>query len=226
MKVLVFDDTQAHRTSAEVLLKSHELTVVGTYDEAQDALKVNVDFVEIEKKMDQIMESNYPDYDYKTASDELKEAIHKERINVLKECTTYPKFDAVLTDLMVPASDQNLGRGMHLAGEEMPLGSVIALLALSNGVKKVAVATDMDHHSHPASAALDCFGFTKSNPSFQLICTNRINFVWINEETKEVVSDEFVNSPEGSAKYPGDWKSRQGLIQGKDWAEIITRFDK
>lgn len=38
MKILVFDDNPLHRKAAEVTLKGHELTIVGTYDEAQAAL--------------------------------------------------------------------------------------------------------------------------------------------------------------------------------------------
>lgn len=66
-------------------------------------------------------------------------------------------YDAVLTDLMLPASVETLGQDAveQFAGQEMPLGFVIALLAAFNGAKYVGVVTDMNHHSHPMSAALD-----------------------------------------------------------------------
>lgn len=39
MKVLVIDDSQVHRASAEQTLTDHDLTVVGTYEEASRLLQ-------------------------------------------------------------------------------------------------------------------------------------------------------------------------------------------
>ncbi len=67
------------------------------------------------------------------------------------------KWDVVMTDLMLPASEQTLGTEAitEHAGKEMPLGFVLALLAARADVKKIAVVTDMNHHNHPLSAAFD-----------------------------------------------------------------------
>lgn len=90
-------------------------------------------------------------------------------------------FDVVLVDLLMPASSQMLGEGRHFAGQEMPVGIFLALLAATRGAKKVAVFTDSDHHSHPASACIDAFNPKgESTPtSFKvaeaevILCNNR-----------------------------------------------------
>ncbi len=69
------------------------------------------------------------------------------------------EFDVVLVDLFMPASGQAIAEpsGTALVGQEMPVGIFLALLAAKNGAKYVAVFTDSDHHSHPASACFDAF---------------------------------------------------------------------
>lgn len=66
-------------------------------------------------------------------------------------------WDVVLTDLMMPASAETLGTDalQKYAGQETPLGFVLAFLAAKSGTKHVAVVTDLNHHAHPISAALD-----------------------------------------------------------------------
>jgi hypothetical protein len=66
-------------------------------------------------------------------------------------------FDVVLSDLLVLASGQEQDSSKHV-DTEMPVGIFIALLAaVKGGAKYVAVFTDSDHHSHPASACFDAF---------------------------------------------------------------------
>ncbi len=109
MKILVFDDNATHRAAAQAQLKDHDLTIVGTYDEAQKLLLSGLG------------------------------------------------FDVVLSDLLVPASGQAQGSSRYV-DTEMPVGIFIALLAaVRGGAKYVAVFTDSDHHSHPASACFDAF---------------------------------------------------------------------
>ncbi len=67
-------------------------------------------------------------------------------------------FDYVLLDLLVPASARTQGEeGMRHVGQKMPITPLLAFLALSKGMKKVAILTDTNHHHHPASAAIDIF---------------------------------------------------------------------
>lgn len=78
-------------------------------------------------------------------------------------------FDVVLTDLLMPASSQQMApESKGLAGQEMPIGIFLALLAAKNGAKLVAVHSDSCHHSHPASACFDVFSrFFWGNPGSQ-----------------------------------------------------------
>lgn len=74
--------------------------------------------------------------------------------------TFLSSFDAVLTDLLLPAPRITNGEGLALVGQEMPLGTIIALHALQAGVALVGVLTDVNHHMHPASACFDAFRTT------------------------------------------------------------------
>lgn len=141
----------------------------------------------------------------------------------------YGDFDVVMTDLMVPASDQAQGReGERFVGQEMPIGAIIALLAISNGVKKVAVVTDMNHHNHPASAAFDCFRGIGGVGDVTVLCTNRVEVAYIDSSTGELVEGQFLHSPEGKKKHPyvsSDSVERQGITRGgKNWKKVLDEL--
>lgn len=96
LKILVFDDSEVHRKSAELCLgKDHDLTIVSTYNEAQEALKPKTDYARSSEITRELEKSGM------TWGDASREANER--------ATTYPDFDVVLTDLMVPASRQALG---------------------------------------------------------------------------------------------------------------------
>ena|SRR3989344_5470066 len=68
------------------------------------------------------------------------------------------KFDAALLDLLMPAEPMMLGdRGLEHLGQPIPVGFPLSILAANEGVPLVAVATDTNHHDHPASAIVDWF---------------------------------------------------------------------
>lgn len=232
MKILVFDDTAAHRQSAILQLsEDHELTVVGTYDEAQKLLTSRIDY----DRAKEIFTEKYGDKEpYKRCDDD---SIREERMDYYDKAeemaTSHPDFDVVLTDLLVPASGQAQGgEGLKFVGQEMPLGTTIALYALCAGVKKVAVVTDMNHHHHPASAAFDRLdGEPCKLVGVNIICTNHVGSIAIDEETGELVDVEFLKSEEGKVKYPypnpkDPWGNREGLSYGKDWKSILNRINK
>ncbi len=127
MKILVIDDSSVHQQSARQTLKDHDLTVVGSYDEAVRLM--GQDF-KVGSKYGQV-------------------------------------FDAVLTDLMLPAGMGGLGgAGSEFDGQEMPMGFGLALLAvLYSGAKMVAVVTDLNRHVHPASRLLDLLIGRHESPS-------------------------------------------------------------
>ncbi|MEK7607170.1 MAG: hypothetical protein AAB444_03185 [Patescibacteria group bacterium] len=70
-----------------------------------------------------------------------------------------PPFDVVLCDLLMPAGAVEQGTdGMKYVGQEMPVGLALALMAVLQGAKYVAVVTNLNHHQHPAAALLDRLG--------------------------------------------------------------------
>ena len=229
-----------HRKAAELSLVGHDLTVVGTYDEAQKALLPSTDLKKAEQILPNLLAkaglaANFDRYGRRgvkaSASDAAKyDAADEESMEL---ATTYPAFDVVMTDLMVPASRQAQGAGMKYVGQEMPLGTTIALLALVAGIKKVAVVTDMSHHDHPASAMFDCFGKCK-NPDIDIFCTNRVGMLKIDEGTGELVDPKFLSddhghdTAEGLKKYPyvgmSNWGPRKGLAHGKNWGGILKQL--
>jgi CheY-like chemotaxis protein len=242
MKILVFDDTKSHRIAATLSLKGHDLTVVGTYDEAQKALVSTLDYEQATRLLPSILvlaglPSDFEPYGKNKDASDVDKAKYRKACNEANDAaTSHPDFDVVLTDLLVPASRQAQGPdGSQFVGQEMPLGAVIALLALSAGVTKVAVVTDMNHHNHPASAAFDCFrGVSNKIPGVSIICTNRVGMVSIDEATSELVEGKFLrddnrnDTAEGLKKYPyvgpNNWGSRKGLLLGKDWGGILKQL--
>jgi CheY-like chemotaxis protein len=181
MKILVIDDNSTNRAAAQAQLLGHELTVVGSYDEAQRLLGV---------------ENAY-----------------------LKEGTYRHDFEAVLVDLLLPASGQMAGsKGTKMVGQEMPVGIFLALLAAKNGAQYVALFTDSDHHSHPASACFDALnpeGETRPSPftvegAKMLLCNNR-NWVTNFQPDNLAVEMEFE-----------DWHIKKlPSVRAKNWRELL-----
>ena len=67
-------------------------------------------------------------------------------------------FDVALLDLLMPAEPTMLGdeARKEFVGREIAIGFPL-VLDISRHVGKIAVATDMNHHHHPMSAAVDWF---------------------------------------------------------------------
>ncbi len=232
MKILVFDDSEIHRETALLTLKGHDLKIVGTYDDAQAALKTVVGFEKLEKVLSDLLQKNGLASDFNPYKGEVLDEHRKLYWNLWSEAREIvrqrPDFDVVLTDLFVPASSQAMGpKGKRFIGQEMPLGTTIALLAICAGVKNVAVVTDGDHHDHPAIAAFDCFSGCDAQ-GVKLICTNRPDYTAIDSNTGEVVDRDFLDSQEGLVAYPPNPErtGRQGLkwIPGKNWKKVLDRL--
>jgi len=51
MKILVFDDNKTNREAAKAQLKGHDLTVVGTYDEARKMLGPRIDHSKVDANL-------------------------------------------------------------------------------------------------------------------------------------------------------------------------------
>lgn len=65
-------------------------------------------------------------------------------------------IDLLLIDLLMPAEPYCLSReGLKFLGHEIPIGFILMLRAALIGVPEIVLITDMNHHSHPMSAAID-----------------------------------------------------------------------
>jgi len=230
MKILVLDDSKAHREAARLTLKGHDVTIVDSYDEAQEALtpRKNYDLeraLQLKLLAEAGLPPNYKPNGRTDMSDEAKKC-REACAKATEQATSYPDFDVVLTDLLMPPSLRAQGdKGMRFIGQEMPLGTTIALLALTVGIKNVAVATDADHHDHPASAAFDRFRSRNTPSGVKVLCTNHVNFILFDEETWEPVEHAFLDTDEGKAKYPQvEWNQYTGIANGKDWGLILQQL--
>lgn len=201
LNILVVEDTFKHQQAARLQLADHNVTVVGTYREGNDLLKPTTDWEKFE-----ILP---------------KEVSYKERIAA---CTTQPAWDVVLLDQMLPADMCGVnGTGQKLEGQEMPLGTILALLALKNGCKNVVVVTDANHHHHPASAALDAFG---GNERFQI---GDANVFITNYGTAEADAETFelidgLDKSTRDKKYPHDEEMNLiGTVSVKPWKRVLEK---
>ena len=225
MNILVFDDSRAHREAAVALLAEHNVTVVGTYDEAQAALSIQIDKERVKEIMrDAGYADDFEPWDKEGVSDDAREAYFDASHTARKQAEVYPDFDVVMTDLLVPASRQSQGdRGMRFVGEEMPVGTIIALLALTRRVKKVAVITDMNHHQHPASAGFDYFGGVADLGSdVRILCSNNCTCSF------DTISGEKAKKVDWSDKDAREKYDRRHdageIVTVKDWARVLERL--
>jgi CheY-like chemotaxis protein len=220
MKILVFDDNPVHREAAQAQFTGHDLTIVGTYDEARKLLITAVDHEKSWALRPDILEEMGLDRDYdpngkgEAANKKFWEADTKAK----EQATHHPDFDVVLTDLLVPASKDMLGNeGEQYIGMEMPVGVFIGLLAaVKGGAKHVAVFTDSDHHSHPASACFDAFNEHESEPTpfvvngcKVLLCNNR---KWVGLYDPKDLATEL--------EYRTNY-TRTDTVYAKNWAALL-----
>lgn len=83
------------------------------------------------------------------------------------------KFDVALIDLLMPAEGMTLGgEGLQYLGQPIDVGYSLAMKLALDGIKNIAVVTDMNHHSHPASAIMDWFLGKKLD-----ICGSNVRFM-------------------------------------------------
>lgn len=215
MKILVIDDTQKHLDAALQSLINHDVTTCSSHDEA---LKL------LEEKYDNEKKAGLRKK-YEESGMDLMDAIGK-----AKEESVLPYWDAVLCDLLMPAGRDAQGEGRRFVGQEMPLGWSLALTAAMRGTKYVAVATDMNHHAHPASAMLDRIKehiFTIDNT--QLLMTNEVgevNLKGTEHTCGECGGTGKMKRDDGSEYRCSDCKDGVAFEKGKDWNNILDKFLK
>lgn len=214
MKILVIDDMQVHLAAALQTLAGHDVTVCGSHEEAYQLL--GTQYASNRKALQEQYEREGMDgYDaYQKAQAETK----------------LPYWDAVLSDLLMPAGSMDQGnKGMEYVGKEMAVGWSLALLAARMGAKYVAVVTDMNHHNHPASAMLDAFNrHIFSIDGAKVLMTNSVQKVGITgtECQCEKCHGTGQQSREDGSKY-NCYYCKGGVDysqKGKDWGEILKQL--
>lgn len=223
MRILVFDDNPTHRAAAQAQLKDHDLTVVGTYDEAQELLTPEFDH----EKYRAILKSQFGDFSPNAFEpndgfeNEAKKAEYSAASKAANEqATTYPGFEVVLVDLLMPPSTQCLGRGLsHLTEKEMPVGIFIGLLAAVRArAKYVAVFTDSNHHSHPASACFDAFNHDggESAPTAFTVEGSKV----LLSNTRNWV-EQFDPQDLSKALEYEEYSKRSDTVRAKNWRKLL-----
>lgn len=214
LNILVIDDSVNHQQSArQVLGAEHSLTVVGTHDEALKLLETKRDEAKYETLRAQYKEQGVAGY--------YERAIAESRL---------PYWDAVLCDLLMPAGrNAQGGEGLKYVGQEMPIGWSLAITAALRGAKYVAVVTDMNHHSHPASAMLD----SMNRKVFDLhtakaLFTNDVRMVGI-EGTQSVCTGCLGEGTQSNGTHTYKCCTCGGTKvsyskHGKDWSKILDQI--
>ena len=117
-------------------------------------------------------------------------------------------FDAVLTDLMMPAEMDCVEHKAHeFKGQLMPYGLWIALLALRNSssTKVAIVSSGLGHHSHPMVFAAEPLSGAELN--------NRLKLYVGDHDVSSSVSDILI---EHEGNHPSLWL--------KNWAKALKEI--
>ena len=109
LDILVIEDTEKHRESAQNQFKDHRLTLAKSYEEGEKLLQ------------------------------------------------STPPYHVLLTDLMMPKGGrETMGpEGMKYIFDLLPFGFPLVFLAAKRGIPYIGIVTDVNHHNHPISAAID-----------------------------------------------------------------------
>ena len=153
MRILVIEDKESHRKSAEETLAGHDVTMVKSFDEAMGLIERKIDEGSLERLLFDAGFPTKPKY-----SDERWDAYWKAREEAETMSVIPLPFDVILTDMMMPMSQKTLAPGVFNPKEQVPYGLIIALKAALYGIRFVAMVTDTNHHQGAMSAAIDHLG--------------------------------------------------------------------
>ncbi|MEI7425834.1 MAG: hypothetical protein WCK16_02835 [Candidatus Moraniibacteriota bacterium] len=236
MKILVIDDNPIHRQSAlQTLGNEHELTVVGTHNEAMEALS---SYIEGNKCLCEDLKTILQEQGLPTGYRAAQDFYNGDRagylawLDISKTIGKTVYWDAVLCDLLMPVEEGEVGmseKGQKYIGQEMAVGWALALQAALASAKFVAVASDMDHHDHPASAMLDSIEQVMSINNARVLFTNHVKTVVIDELPAITCPSCLGFGRDPKSPKRGCYLCKGvGMYQqeGKDWADVLMRLQE
>ena len=211
MKILVIDDAKKHLDAAIQTLVGHDVTLCSSYDEALE-----------------LLEERYDDEKRSSLIAKYREEGVKNSWSKACSETKLPYWDVVLCDLLMPAGrDAQGSKGKQFVGQEMPVGWSLALVAATRGAKYITVASDTNHHDHPASAMIDRIGVVNVDGA-KVIFTNNISLVGI------VGSECVCPTCNGTLRHNLRWDGKESDCTcksgtsfskwGKDWGKILNQL--
>ncbi|HCC22595.1 TPA: hypothetical protein DF272_00215 [Candidatus Falkowbacteria bacterium] len=163
MRILVIEDNEAHRQSAEETLRGHEVTIVESFDEAMELMDRKIDERNVQRLLSEAGVATAPKY-----TDRESWTAYRKVLDDANSRSVIPfPFEVVLTDMMMPMSSQTLAPEVFNHRERVPYGFVIALRAALRGARFVAMVTDTNHHQGAMSAAIDHLGDTYYRDGFK-----------------------------------------------------------
>lgn len=154
MRILVIEDKELHRKSAEETLSGHEVTIVKSFDEATALMEKKIDEGNVQRLLTEAGFPTKPGYEDSERWSAYCEAYSQA---TAKSVVPFP-FEVVLTDMMMPMSKQTLAPEVFNPSEQVPYGFILALKATLFGAKFVAMVTDTNHHQSAMSASIDHLG--------------------------------------------------------------------
>lgn len=219
MKILVIEDSELHRMSAAQSLANHEVTIVKSYDEAMELMDEKIDKAKRDRLLVEAGFKSQPE----SSKDEKWRAYWDARKKASSESAIPFDFEVVLTDMMLPMSEDTLAPGVWRRDEQVPYGFVIALRATTRGAKYVAMLTDTNHHQSAMSASLDKLGGTSYykagfRPNFEI---NGAKAMFVHSPFRRV-DNTTCDKCHGEKGSKGCYKcDASGKAAGKDWGQVL-----
>lgn len=229
MRILVVEPNENKHTSVTASLADHDVTVVSSFDEAMDIMRLHPAEKTVRRLLTEAGFPNNPDSD----DPELMRAYRKALRDAEAQSAAPFGFDVVLTEMELPMSERMLLPSFFNPDANVPYGFVIALKAAFRGATYVAMVSDTEHTDGAMSAALAHIGGEKyedgASPNFT-INGCKVMFVHMPHATAimhnvpcnrcfdapiEVV--KFCRNCKGTGRY-----NRTDVLASKDWGRVLA----
>ncbi|MFH1072010.1 MAG: hypothetical protein V1743_01120 [Nanoarchaeota archaeon] len=165
LEILVVEDSPIHQEAArEQLGTCHNVTVVGSFDEAMDKLERSRQSERYYSLVSQSKALECLLYRYKKGSEEraqISKQLNELGDEMEKEIELFQKpnrYEVMLIDLMLPQGRGECQSDTTNAGEIQSFGYALALIAGKYGIPNIGVVTDGNHHKGAMIYAMDFLG--------------------------------------------------------------------